>query len=175
MNKTIICLLTIFSLLAGRTASAQSKTSTPTISCEHKLEQKLLTKNNVKSPENLIASEQTISVANITLPSLWWAKQQFDPFGGRLINKWLADSEVKQLNLIVNWQLWSLLDYLGRYRFVNQFGTVARKYGYELNILNHQQQCLASYQRNLESSPPKWEINLEQSDQDSLQIEPLNN
>ena len=175
MNKKIICLLTICSLLAGRTASAQTKTSTATISCEHKLEQQLSTKNNHKSIKSLVAKEQKISLASIVLPSLWWARQQFDPFGGRLINNWLAYPEIKQINLTVNWQLWTLLDYLGRYRFINQFGTVARNYGYELHIFNHQQQCLASYQYNLESSPPKWEINLEQSDRDSLQIQSLNN
>ena len=175
MTKTIICLLTICSLLAGRTASAQTEEYKVASSCEQKLDRQVLTKNNPKSNNNLIATQQTIFVGNINLPSLWWARQQFDPFGGRLINDWLAYPEIKQINLTVNWQLWTLLDYLGRYRFVNQFGTVARKYGYELHILNHQKQCLASYQYNLDSSPPKWEINLEQSDEDSLQIKPLDN
>ena len=175
MTKTIIFLLTICSLLAGRTASAQTEKYVSMSSCEQKLDRQLLTKNNAKSNTNLIATERTLSVASITLPSLWWARQQFDPFEGRLINNWLAYPKIKQINLTVNWQLWTLLDYLGRYRFVNQFGTVARKYGYELHILNHQKQCLASYQYNLESSPPKWEINLEESDRDSLQIKPLDN
>lgn len=170
MTKTIICLLTICSLLAGRTVSAQTEKYTSVSSCDTKLDTELSTKNNTKSNHNLLATERTISIASITLPSLWWARQQFDPFGGRLINNWLAYPESKQINLTVNWQLWTLLDYLGRYRFVNQFGTVARRYGYELHIFNHQKQCLASYQYNLDSSPPKWEINLEQSDQDSLQI-----
>ena len=175
MTKTIICLLTICSLLAGRMASAETKEYKVTSSCEQKLDRQILTKNNSKSNNILIASQPTISINNMNLPSLWWAKQQFDPFGGRLINNWLAYPEIKQINLTVNWQLWTLLDYLGRYRFVNQVGTVARKYGYELHILNNQKQCLASYQYNLDSSPPKWEINLEQSNEDSLQIRPLDN
>ena len=175
MTKTIICFLTICSLLAGRAASARAEDYTATNSCDRKLDAELLTKNNNKVSNNLVANERTSSFAGITLPSLWWAIQQFDPFEGRLINNWLAYPESKQINLTVNWQLWTLLDYLGRYRFVNQFGTVARKYGYELHIFNHQKQCLASYQYNLESSPPKWEINLEQSEQDSLQIRPLDN
>ena len=175
MTKTIICLLTICSLLAGGTAAAQTEEYIAASSCEHKLDRQLLAKNNPKSNNNLRDTERTIFAANINLPSLWWARQQFDPFGGRLINNWLAYPEIKQINLTVNWQLWTLLDYLGRYRFVNQFGTVARNYGYELHIVNQQKQCLASYQYNLESSPPKWEISLEQSDEDSLQIRPLDN
>lgn len=173
MTKIIICLLTICSFLAVRTASAQTEKPILTSSCDLNLDRQLSTKNNTKSLDTFIANKPNIAVTGIALPSLWWARQQFDPFGGRLINNWLADPEIKQINLFVNWQLWTLLDYVGRYRFVNQFGTVARKYGYELHILNHQKQCLASYQYNLESSPPKWEINLEQSAQDSLQVQPL--
>ena len=175
MTKTIICLLTICSLLAGRNAAAQTEEYIAASGCEHKLDRQLLAKNNFKYNNNLRDTEQPVFAANLHLPSLWWARQQFDPFGGRLINNWLAYPEIKQINLTVNWQLWTLLDYLGRYRFVNQFGTVARNYGYELHIVNQQKQCLASYQYNLESSPPKWEISLEQSNEDSLQIRPLDN
>ena len=88
------------------------------------------------------------------------------------MEKWLTYPQKQQINLIVDWQLWTLLDYFGRYRFVNQFGTVARKYGYSLNIFNQTNQCLASYKYNPASSPPKWELNLEKSGRDSLPIEP---
>ena len=175
MNKTIICLLTLCSLLSSRTVSAGTQEYISTSSCDLPQEQALLTQNDFKLiNNNYVASQKTLSLASLNLPSLWWARQQFDPFGGRLINNWLAYPEIKQIQLTVNWQLWTLLDYLGRYRFVNQFGTVARRYGYELHIFNNQQQCLASYQYNRESSPPKWEISLEQSEQDSLQIQPNN-
>ena len=175
MIKKILFLLTICSLLTGSIASAQTNQNIPENSCDNKLENKLSIQNQAKSSEKFIITERTISLTGITRPSLWWARQQFDPFGGRLINNWLAYPQVRQINLIVNWQLWTLLDYVGRYRFVNQFGTVARKYGYELHIFDQQKQCLASYQYNPESFPPKWEINLEQSDKDSLQIEPPKN
>jgi hypothetical protein len=68
-----------------------------------------------------------------------------------------------------------LLDYLGRYRLINQLGTVAREYGYDLRIFNQQKQCLATYEYNPDSNPPKWDIHLEQSNQDSLQVELKNN
>ncbi len=132
------------------------------------------TKNIRKSPSEISARAKNMSWETLSRPSLWWAAEQFDPFGGRLVENWLADAQVQQINLVVNWQLWTLLDYLGRYRFVNQFGTVARKYGYSLNIFNQKQQCLATYKYNNLSNPPKWEINLDQLGKNSLQVEPSN-
>ena len=119
-------------------------------------------------------SRNKITIAGFSLPSLWWAKQQFDPFGGRLIDNWLTYPQIKQIDLTVNWQLWTLLDYLGRYRFINQLGTVVREYGYSLRVFNQQQQCLAHYKYNDEVNPPKWEITIEGVGQDSLQIESTN-
>lgn len=119
---------------------------------------------------HLLAS--TKAAPDITQSSFWWAALQFDPFEGKLIQNWLAYPQKQQINLIVNWQLWTLLDYFGRYRFVNQFGTVARKYGYSLNIFNQKDQCLASYQYNYTSIPPKWELNLEKVGRSSLPINP---
>jgi hypothetical protein len=112
-----------------------------------------------------------IPLNNISIPSLWWAQEQFDPFGGRLVENWLAYPQIRQIDLIINWQLWTVLDYLGRYRFVNQFGTVVRKYGYSLNVLDRDKQCLATYKYNSLSNPPKWEIQLERLGKDSLQVE----
>ncbi|BAZ44619.1 hypothetical protein NIES4102_16310 [Chondrocystis sp. NIES-4102] len=107
-----------------------------------------------------------------TQASFWWGVEQFDPFDGKLIQKWFASPKKQQINLTVNWQLWTLLDYLGRYRFVNQFGTLARKHGYNLNILNQKEQCLGSYKYNSSSNPPKWELHLEKLGRDSLEVEP---
>ncbi|MGF1588627.1 MAG: hypothetical protein ACFCU7_05160 [Pleurocapsa sp.] len=126
--------------------------------------------SKVANEPNTLASAK--SNLNVTQASFWWAAEQFDPFNGRLVVKWLTYPQQQQINLIVNWQLWTLLDYFGRYRFVNQFGTVARKYGYSLNIFNQTDQCLASYKYNPASNPPKWELNLEKSGRDSLPIEP---
>ena len=126
--------------------------------------------DNIIGSPNLVTS--TKAAPDITQYSFWWAALQFDPFDGKLIQDWLAYPQKQQINLIVNWQLWNLLDYFGRYRFVNQFGTVARKYGYSLNIFNQKDQCLASYRYNPTSIPPKWELNLEESGKGSLPIEP---
>ena len=126
--------------------------------------------DNIVDSPNLVAS--TEADPNLTQSSFWWAALQFDPFDGKLIQNWLTYPQKQQINLIVNWQLWNLLDYFGRYRFVNQFGTVARKYGYSLNIFNQKDQCLASYKYNSTTIPPKWELNLEELGRGSLPIEP---
>lgn len=170
-----LSLLTIESAIAKDIMSVSSKFSK---SCENIMGKTASTKNIGKSLPESSAGAKNISWQNFAKPSLWWATEQFDPFGGRLVENWLADSQVQQINLVVNWQLWTLLDYLGRYRFVNQFGTVARKYGYSLNIFNQKKQCLATYKYNPLSNPPKWEINLEKLGRNSLQVEPsqfLNN
>lgn len=124
--------------------------------------------NKLKAQKNIERTEGKKSDSHLPHATIWWAIEQFDPFGGNLIQDWLTHPNKQQLNLTVNWQLWTVLDYFGRYRFVNQFGTVARKYGYSLNIFNQKQQCLATYQYNAVSNPPKWELHLESIGQDSL-------
>ncbi|MGD1920276.1 MAG: hypothetical protein ACFCAD_16170, partial [Pleurocapsa sp.] len=103
--------------------------------------------------------------------SIWWAAEQFDPFDGNLIDNWLSYPQKQQINLMVDWQLWTTLDYFGRYRFVNQFGTVVRRHGYDLNVLSQKEQCLATYKYNSSSKPPKWELHLEKLGRDSLEAE----
>lgn len=132
--------------------------------------------NNKTKTAMILDHQDTVargkSISDITQASLWWALEQFDPFNGKLVQNWRTYPQKQEINLVVNWQLWTLMDYFGRYRFVNQFGSVARKYGYSLNIFNQKDQCLASYKYNSVSSPPKWELNLVKFGRDSLPIEP---
>lgn len=81
-----------------------------------------------------------------TIPSFWWAREQF---GGQLLENWIAhtadSTSGRRVDLVVNPQAWSLLDYLERYEFINHFGTVARDYGYNLRVFNRQGVSLAAY------------------------------
>ncbi len=171
-NIQFLTVLTVIFLSIPKMVVAQSAITDTANKC-NLFSNSELAKDQTK--EDTVASNQNITVASISLPSLWWASKQFDPFGGRLINNWLAYPDLKQIDLTVNWRLWTLLDYLGRYRFLNQFGTVAREYGYGLRVFNQQKQCLGIYEYNSTSNPPKWEIKLESSGQDSLQVKPTNN
>ncbi|MGF1478835.1 MAG: hypothetical protein ACFB4I_05025 [Cyanophyceae cyanobacterium] len=120
---------------------------------------------------NNIFNEETISATGSTIPSLWWAKAQFDPFSGKLISSWRADRQARRIDLVVNRQLWSLLNYLKRYRFVNNFGTVARDYQYNLRVFNQQQQCLATYTCDFSAPLPRCQIEFTPLERNTFQVE----
>ncbi|NJK65431.1 MAG: hypothetical protein HC789_00860 [Microcoleus sp. CSU_2_2] len=83
-----------------------------------------------------------LSQTQKSIPSLWLAQKQF---GGKLLDRWFVDPSDTWVILIVNRQLWSLLDYMERYQFVNRFGTVASEYGYNIQVCNRQGTALAVY------------------------------
>jgi hypothetical protein len=83
-----------------------------------------------------------LSQAEKSVPSLWLAQKLF---GGKLLDRWFVDPGNTWVIIIVNRQLWSLLDYMERYQFVNRFGTVAREYGYNVRVCNRQGTALAVY------------------------------
>lgn len=90
----------------------------------------------------------------IQLPSLWWVRDQLvaDRRFARLIRGWSAQVNRSQgkcrVDVVVNRQLWTLLDYLERYEFVNQLGyefvsqfvnplaPPSNSYGYEANFFD---------------------------------------
>ncbi|MEG4859101.1 hypothetical protein QUB75_16185 [Microcoleus sp. K1-B6] len=83
-----------------------------------------------------------LSQTEKSVPSLWLAQKQF---GGKLLDRWFVDPGNTWVIIIVNRQLWSLLDYMERYQFVNRFGTVANDYGYNVRVCNRQGTALAVY------------------------------
>jgi hypothetical protein len=104
------------------------------------------------------ATSNTISLTELTRPSLWWAKEQFSDrqrFGSQLIAAWAAyegkPDQLGRVDFFVNRQLWSQLDYLERYTFIHEFGTVANSYGYNVRVFNERKEFLAAYTCN--SSP----------------------
>jgi hypothetical protein len=103
-------------------------------------------------------TSNTISLTELTRPSLWWAKEQFSDrqrFGSQLIAAWAAyegkPAQLGRVDFFVNRQLWSQLDYLERYTFIHEFGTVANSYGYNVRVFNERKEFLAAYTCN--SSP----------------------
>jgi hypothetical protein len=145
---------------------------TPSSSCQIPLKLEAENRDRPESPETII-TDRTISEDGLTVPSLWWAKEQFDPFGGRLINNWIAYPNQRRIDIVVNRQLWSLLNYMERYRFVNEFGTVARDYQYNLRIFDRQNKCLVTYSCNFATNPNQCEINFEPSGRTGLQVDNL--
>lgn len=112
-----------------------------------------VTANNASCDRSAVVTANTVCQQTLTTPSLWWAKEQF---GDKLLDNWLAypanSTTAARVDLVVNRQIWSLLDYLQRYEFVNQFGTVARDYGYNVRVFNYQKELLATYTCNFNSN-----------------------
>ena len=169
MTSLFLKLSIVTILLFAVAEKTLGQESSSVLSCEPNLDTKLLDPK-IKNISNNIVDITTISQTHPTIPSLWWAKEQFDPFGGKMVDNWLAYKEEKRIDLVVNFQLWSLLDYLGRYRFVDNFGNIARQYGYNLRVFSQQKRCLALYYYNTNSDPPRWEISFGSSNQNGLQL-----
>jgi hypothetical protein len=75
-----------------------------------------------------------------TLPSFWWNRDALaDRLGGRrLVQSWISyeieDSSMAVVDVMVNPQMWSVLNYNERFAVLNQFGTAARDFGYNLRF-----------------------------------------
>ncbi len=117
-----------------------------------------------------LISQADLNESSELSPSLWWAKEQFDFFDGRLVTNWIANTERKNIDIIVNRQLWSQLNYLERYRFVNKFATVARENYYNLRVLNQQQKCLVSYVCNFQVTPNQCQMIFETNEVTGFQV-----
>jgi hypothetical protein len=104
-----------------------------------------------------VVTATTPSQAGLTVPSLWWAREQF---GGKLLDSWIAypsrDNTPSYIDLLVHRDVWNLLDYLERYTFVNQFGFTASDYGYNLRVFDRQKNLLATYTCNFSRANPDY-------------------
>lgn len=113
------------------------------------LELDLLTK-----PKDYVITANTIHPERLTVPSLWWAQQNSEK---KLLDNWIAypasEKEPARVDLIVNQQIWSLLEYVERYDFVNRLGSAARNFGYNVRVFNYQKEPLATYTCNFSASP----------------------
>jgi hypothetical protein len=168
---SVSLLLSSVTMLMPQLASAQQPLA-PAPSLEP-LEIKLLQPDTSRAQRNIVTAN-SISPIELATPSLWWVKQQFDEdkeFGSKFIVNWIAYQDKQRVDLVVNRQLWTLLDYIGRYRFVNQFGTVARDYKYDVRVFNQQAALLATYTcDHSKNSPPCEFRRFEAFGRDSLQV-----
>lgn len=146
--------LSTISLLAALPSPAQ--TSPVPSPSDAPLELALLTQ-----PNGTVMTASTINPEGLTTPSLWWAKENSE---NRLLDNWIAypasENEPARVDLIVNQQVWSVLEYLERYHFVNHLGSSARKEGYNVRVFNYQQDLLATYTCNFVTSPVSCRIQM---------------
>lgn len=97
-------------------------------------------------PDSAIIASYNISQYGLQVPSLWWTHDQF---GGKLLELWLAypaeGDDPAWVDLLVNEQIWSLLNYLERYTFLKQFGSAAQADGFSTRVFNPNGTLLATY------------------------------
>jgi hypothetical protein len=118
-------------------------------------------------------SDRTINPVGTTIPSLWWTrdllvtKPQFNP---KLIEGWLVcgagvqDAMARvcaiaalrpgRVEMVVNTQLWTVLDYLSRYELINRFGAATSECGYNIYIFNTDTQLIADFTCDFQSDRP---------------------
>ncbi|MEB3219055.1 MAG: hypothetical protein VKN72_22845 [Nostocales cyanobacterium 94392] len=115
----------------------------------------------LNNPTDNIITANTIYQQQLTVPSLWWAQEQSE---NKLLDNWIAypasNSQPGRVDLIVNEEVWNILDYLERYNFVNHLGSVARGYGYNIRVFNYEKEPLATYTCNLNISKPLCKIDM---------------
>ncbi len=89
---------------------------------------------------SISSDSRHVSAESMTLPSLWWNRDTLTrQLGGpRLVQSWLsyqiADSSIEVVDVMINPQIWSVLTYNERFAVLNQFGTAARDFGYNLRF-----------------------------------------
>lgn len=160
-----ILLLGAISLLATQPSPAQ----TPSVPLPSKVPLDLNRLKKGPARNYGVTTANAISQHKLIISRLWWTKEQF---GDKLVDNWLAyagnNTAPGRIDLVVNQQMWSSLDYLKRYEFVNHFGTVTRDYRYNLRIFNSQQELLATYTCNFNTTPRLCNIQLEATGKASL-------
>lgn len=139
--------LTTISLLSIQPSTAQIEASNAPLEL-----------NLLENPKGVITAN-TINQGQLTVPSLWWAKENSE---NKLLDNWIAypaeGTQPARVDVVVNQQYWSILDYLERYNFVNRVGSLAKNYGYNMRVFNYQQERLATYTCNFNTSPTLCKI-----------------
>lgn len=134
--------ITLSQVYFGSIEIAQAQTSATATSSEPPLDLKLLNSPNLP---NDIFTSKVINQDGLTSPSLWWIKDNFET---KLMDNWIAYSQIKRVDVVVNQQFWSIFGYLERYNFINRVGANARIFGYNTRVFNYQQELLGTYTCN---------------------------
>lgn len=107
-------------------------------SCRSRLDLEVVTRQTICQKGSLDTG--------LTEPSLWWAQEQF---GEGVLQNWFAfpgaNGSLGRIDLLVNQDVWNDSNYLDHYVFINQFGTVAQDFGYNIRVFNPDGELLGVY------------------------------
>jgi hypothetical protein len=116
---------------------------------------------NVPRDGSVVAANTVFQELNLTVPSLWWAQKQF---GSNLLNYWVAypgtDGTPPRVELLVDQQVWNQTNYINRYAFINQIGTDAKDFGYDVRIFTWRGELLGAYICNFDAAPTNPHCNV---------------
>lgn len=106
-------------------------------------------------PPGAVLTSTTLCAAGLTPPSLWWIQEQFANQGKgyrgyrQLVTNWLTylptETTTSRVDLVVDLQIWSTMDYFRRYEFLNTFGESAQTFGYNLRTFSFRGEFLGAY------------------------------
>ncbi|OZH51776.1 hypothetical protein AFK68_28655 [Hydrocoleum sp. CS-953] len=100
-----------------------------------------------------------LSQTKPSIPSLWLTK---DFFGSELLETWFVNPDDTWVILVVNQLTWQKQEYMDIYKFINHFGSVAREYGYNLQICQlSQKKPIAAYFCDFETAPLKCNVEIQ--------------
>jgi len=100
-----------------------------------------------------------LSQTQPSIPSLWLTQ---DFFGAELLETWFVNSDDTWVILVVNQLTWQRQEYMDIYKFINHFGSVAREYGYNLQICQlSQKKPLAAYFCDFETTPLNCHVEIQ--------------
>jgi hypothetical protein len=110
------------------------------------------------------STDRDIKPEGVTIPSLWWTRDQLltkNYFNPKLIEGWLvcdagvqtADARICTLSgqrpgrvdVLINTQLWSVLDYLNRYELLYRLGTATSECGYNVYLYDTEAKLIGDY------------------------------
>ncbi|PSN17144.1 hypothetical protein C7271_19275 [filamentous cyanobacterium CCP5] len=93
---------------------------------------------------NSAAFDSSPSDVELTLPSLWWIRDQLPRRLGRrrLVLSWAAyrlkPSSSQMVDVYLDSQIWNVLNAYEHYAVLNQFGRAAKEAGYQLRLFRGQ-------------------------------------
>lgn len=106
----------------------------------------------MKQCPDTVLNSSSLSTTELTVPSLWWNRLQsiaYTRYDGKLIEDWftcpLEGDQVGTIDILVNRQVWSLMDYLDRYAFLHDYGTAAREFGYNIRVIDNRDVIYGGY------------------------------
>ncbi len=101
---------------------------------------------------NRVVLSEEPSAVGLTVPSLWWAVQQF---GGTAVQRWQAyPAEVGvggRVDVFISPPTWGRMSYLQRFALVNQLGNSSRSFGYNLILRDRRDVIYGAYTCNFEA------------------------